>query len=755
MPGTAQASEVTFELHSLGWKAFQDLCLTTVSEVLGHTVQGFAATHDGGRDGAFFGVWKPGSSVGVPGMFAVQCKFTSKREKFLTLNALEDELEKARGLAARGVAENYLLMTNHHLSGTEEVRIKRAFAAVPGIKFVDVLGYEWIVRIIRASARLRVLVPRVYGLGDLSQILDERAYTQAKQILQTMGDDLGKFVLTGAHKRSARALLDFGFVLLLGEPAAGKTSIAATLAVGSADMWGAPAMKVRGADEFIRHWNPEDPKQFFWVDDVFGATQYQRESVLEWNRAFPHLSAAIKLGAKVVMTSRDYIFRYARVDLKMSAFPLMTESKVIIDVQDLQLSEKEQILYNHIKLGDQPREFRRSIKRFLPAVAANRRFLPETARRLGTSLFTKDLPLWDVAITRFVEEPLPFLVETIRNLDGDSRAALALIFMNGGFLRSPLELSAEEQRALVLLGSSIARVREALGALNTTMVLYVHREPEPGWQFKHPTIRDALAALVAEDPELLDIYLAGTPVGKLMQEITCGITNFAGARVVVPQSRYDQVLGRLRDIRMTRVICDFLLSRCDPQFVRRYLEAHPTFLESLPVYSFLSAVPEVKALAEFNKRGFLPEALRGTIVRTIETLAVDTPDAGWLTDATIRSLLTEEEIETILRRVSEDLIPNLRDTIYDWKFNYNSDQDPESYFADLKDTLEAYKASLDDDADARTSLDRAFSVISEVIDEEARRREEEMEDDSEPLFEAEPLDEGAQRGRSVFDDLDA
>ena len=30
------------------------------------------------------------------------------------------------------------------------------------------------------SKRLRMLVPRVYGLGDLSQILDDRAYKQAK-----------------------------------------------------------------------------------------------------------------------------------------------------------------------------------------------------------------------------------------------------------------------------------------------------------------------------------------------------------------------------------------------------------------------------------------------------------------------------------------------------------------------------------------------------------------------------------------------
>ena len=39
--------------------------------------------------------------------------------------------------------------------------------------------------------------------------------------------DLGKFVMTGAYQSSAHALVEHGFVLLLGEPACGKSAIAA------------------------------------------------------------------------------------------------------------------------------------------------------------------------------------------------------------------------------------------------------------------------------------------------------------------------------------------------------------------------------------------------------------------------------------------------------------------------------------------------------------------------------------------------
>src|SRR3990167_5864489 len=98
----------------------------------------------------------------------------------------------------------------------------------------------------------------------------------------------------------------------------------------------------------------------------------------------------LRKGAKIVMTSRDYIYNRARKELKESAFPLLKESQVVIDVHDLSADEKRQILYNHLKLGKQPHSFRTEIKPYLEGVASHRRFIPETARRLADPLFTKD-----------------------------------------------------------------------------------------------------------------------------------------------------------------------------------------------------------------------------------------------------------------------------------------------------------------------------------------------------------------------------
>jgi hypothetical protein len=717
-----QANDVTYELHTLGWKAFQDLCATITSEVWGQTVQKFFAAYDAGRDGAFKGKWKPEGGEAFSGSFTVQCKFISKRDGRLRLSDLADEFEKAKKLASRGLATNYIIMTNASLTARSEAEMKRAFERIPRLKRFAGYGGEWISRVIRETPRLRMLVPRVYGLGDLSQILDERAYAQAREVLSALGDDLAKFVITEPFRRSAKALVNHGFVLLLGEPASGKSTIAAALAVGATDVWNCSTVKVRDADDFVKHWNPNEPKQFFWVDDAFGTTQYYWASAPAWNYVFPHIQAAIRKGARVLFTSRDYIYRSAKHDLKETAFPLIRESQVVINVEDLTKDEKEQILYNHIRLGTQPKQFRQKLKPFLPGVAANRYFLPEIARRLGNPLFTKSLVFAESEIAKFVNEPLELLLEVIRTLDNASRAALALVFMRGGNLASPINLSSDEQRALVLLGSTVADVREALNSLRGSLVIQALEAGNYIWRFKHPTVRDAFGALVAEDPELLDIYLIGTPARNLVEEVACGNIGIEGTKVVVSEDRFDLIIRRLGQMDKQRMSEDqrrlhnFLSHRCDRSFLQQYLAKNPDFVEGLPVWSYLNAISEVPVFIRLYKLGHLPEDQRIRLINEIKKLAVDTPDAGFLENKDLRAIFSVQELKDTLAKVRDDLLPNLHDVIIDWKSNYPDwEGDPESYFDALIDALKTYRAELASDQIAMLYIDRALERIDETI----------------------------------------
>ena len=749
---------ISYALHSLGWKAFQDLCTTITREIWGQTIQVFFDSNDGGRDGAFQGTWKPCASEAFTGSFTVQCKFSSEPSKHCKLEDLSDERAKAKRLAARGLADNYILMTNRRLTGASEEKIREAFLSIDGIKCFAAYGYEWIVGTIHESARLRMLVPRVYGLGDLSQIMDNRAYAQGKEILSALGNELAKFVITDPFRRSARALIDHGFVLLLGQAASGKSTIAAALSVGALDNWKCSTLKVRDADEFVLHSNPHEPHQFFWVDDAFGATQLDLTSVTLWNGAFAHMHAAIRRGARVVFTSRDYVYRAAREHLKESAFPLMKESQVVIDVEKLQRGEREQILYNHIRLGSQPKSFRRRVKPFLTEVASHPGFIPEIARRLGDPLFTKNLVLTSSGLTEFVENPVEFLRDVITNLDTASRAALTLIFMRGGTLASPVQLSREESKALELLGATVADLRKALGQLDRSLTLRTLESGSFVWRFKHPTIRDALALLIAEDVELVDIYLAGTPLSTILSEVSCGDVGIKGVKVIVPRDRYDAMIERLDTINAkewgdARALHQFLSYRCSSEFLKRYIARHPDFIDGLRVGSYLSVVSDVGVIIRLQEFKLLPELKRQNVVASIRDLAIRTPDADFLADR-FKCLFRDNEREEILNEVRETLIPNLDDEIAYWESNFDSDDDPDTYFDAFVSALRGYADAFENDKIVTSNIELALEAVRETV-RQLERETEYPEEHDDSFYSDVSSTSDSSSARSVFDDVDA
>jgi hypothetical protein len=539
-----------FELHSLGWHSFQQLCLTIAREVLGQTVESYLDVNDGGRDGAFHGAWKPTANQAFAGRFVIQCKFTSRAEYNIKPSDLSDELDKVGKLVAQGLCDVYVLITNAGISGTTDAKIKAQLAEVGAYQTI-ILGAPWIQQQLRENKRLRMLVPRVYGLGDLTQILDQRAYSQARAVLESMREDLSKVVITESYQRAARALEQHGYVLLIGEPAAGKTTNASMLAMVAADQWGAAVMKLDDPATTVGHWNPEEPSQFFWIDDAFGVTQYESGLVLGWNHVLPQIKSMIKKGAKVVMTSRDYIYNRARKELKEGAFPLFNESQVVIDVHELTLVERRQILYNHLKLGGQPQHFRTHLKPYLEHVAAHERFIPEIARRLAEPFFTKSLRFDEWSVTHFVDKREQLLIEVLEGLDPHSKAALALIYMRNDRLESPISLEQSEEQALFRLNSNLGACIEALQALKGSLVIYSKAATEVVWKFKHPTISDAYAIILRDNPELLEIYVRGSPPNKLMQQITCGNVGIEGA-VILPQALFSLMVDRLGEYLLTR-----------------------------------------------------------------------------------------------------------------------------------------------------------------------------------------------------------
>ena len=654
-----------FQLHQLGWKNFQQLCGTILRESLGQTYQVFADTDDGGRDGAFQGTWKPKKGERLKGTFTFQCKHSSRAGQGLTLAMLKDDLEKAKRLAAKGLAQVYILITNLVVTASSEAAIRPEFESIPGLKSFRVFGKNWIEDQIRENKRIRRLIPRLYGLGDLTEILDDRAYAQANSILDHLGPDFSKFVTTEALSQAAHALEKSGFVLLLGEPCCGKSTIASALALGAADEWGTRLVFVDSPQTFRQHWNPNYPQQFFWIDDAFGSTQYERERALDWNRMFQMFHGAIRQGAKFVLTSRDYIYEAAISDLKDESFVPIRSSQVVIRVEKLSLTEKEQILYNHIKLGTQPKAVKTKLKGHLAEIASHPKFLPETARRIGDPFFTSSISFSRDSLLDMVGNMRGFLLDTLKHLGNENIAAVALVFMRSGNLDCELQLTEKEQRAIDLIGSDLGSVRRACKALGCSVLTRIQNDGQPYWQFKHPSIRDSFGTLIADDPSLREIYLSYTPIRSLISEITCGETEIANVKVQVAPAKFDLIIDRLKELKISipadrALLISFLRNRCTNEFLKAFLEKRPRFIASLRYTAWMHYCSELKLVAFLHGAGLLTEVERKRAAAQIGMFTRQCADAAAFFDPSIGQLLTDAERSTLISTLPKAILASLR-----------------------------------------------------------------------------------------------
>ena len=767
MTGNLQLADdffVMYDLHKLGWHSFQQLCHTIGREILGQTLESFADSNDGGRDGAFRGTWNPDGHEDLEGSFVIQCKFTVKANGRLTPSGLAEEVEKAKALVQKGICDTYILMTNANITGTSNRNIRKMFEDV-GVKHVRIFEASWLTSQIVENKRLRMLVPRVYGLGDLSEILDDRAYAQAGAILETMREDISKVVITNAYQRAAAALDNNGFVLLIGEPAAGKTTIASLLAMAALDNWNAPTLVLRDPAQVIDHWNTNQSTQFFWIDDAFGVTQQDDALVDSWSRAWPTIRTMVRHGAKIVLTSRDYIYNRVRDRLKEPAFPLLNESQVVIDVHELSEDEKRQMLYNHIKLGNQPASFRTAIKPFLEEIAVHPHFVPETARRLGDSAFTKSLLIHEASIHRFVERREQFLQETIRGLDTHSRAILALIFLRRGRLQSPIELQPSEEHAIGRLGSDLAGCTSAVTSLAGSFVHLSHTDGEAFWQFRHPTIGDAHAAILAENPEHLAVFVAGSDPSKLVAQITCGDVGIERA-TIVPRSLFSEVKGKLDELdevaqchpdeltryTATRGLLAFLARRCSDEFLQFYLDQHPDLLDQIsePGRS-LDYVPEVPLVLRLHELDLLPEASRKRFLDTVSRYLLNAWDAGALSDQNISNLYQHDEFFELIQSVRDEVLPDLEHIRESEESGWDEDTSPEDWMYSMKRFLWALGDYFQNEQNVVDDVEQQLSMIDSWIDEHAETYTE-REDQ---LIGRVDMPIIPQSERSIFDDIDA
>jgi len=603
----------------------------------------------------------------------------------LTLANLKNELPKAKQLAKEGLADDYVILTNAGVSGAADKEISAAFEAA-GVKRCQVFGGSWIEQQLDLSIRLRMLVPRIYGIGDLSHIIADHAYKQAKAILDNMGSDLSCFVQTDAYRDAVKALQEHRFVILLGDPASGKSTIAAILALGALDDGCIGAVKINAPDQ-LHLWHPGE-KQLLWVDDAFGSNHFDVDRMSRWNAELGTLRAAIEGGAQLIFTSRNYIWEAARPHLKISAFPLFKESQVVVNVQDLSANERAQMLYNHVRRV-QPQAMRRRLKPFLPDVAANKAFLPETARRLGDPLFTRKLELSAGRLRELVEQPLEFLTEVLEQLDEASLGAIALIFLNAeaGVL-SPIGQHPALEMVTRLLGVQPAAVGKAMEHLNDSLTRRISTKDGDRWVFRHPTVADAFAEIVARSPELIELYVHGAKVDRLVREVVCAPLTTKHARVRVPTSLFSVLSKRLQDRALDESLKSFLGAHAGSGFLGVIVNTRPDVLEwAATIHTNDLSLGSLLLLAALNSYGLLPENSRARIVEHVSENAITWMETEVFVSNIYRQIFTQHELDDLAARFRTEWLSDLSNLFDDLRGRFSSDNEL-SLYEDFKGNME-------------------------------------------------------------------
>ncbi len=601
--------------------------------VLGETCTRFRPGSDGGRDGWFQGVAAGylAAQVNLTGAFVIQCKHTSHAHALLNVAHLKEEIGKVRSLAAKEPC-HYVLMTNRQVTAQAEQKIRTAIEALPGVGRCLVLAETWVEDTIDAHPRLLRMVPRLYGIGDLSQIVSFVLQEQTRAVLEDLAVPMRTFVPTDSYRRAERALHEHRFVVLVGPPASGKSAIAANLClVNLAQDADVRVLRIEQADQFKSTWSPTDANTIYWVDDVFGETTLDKQRLREWAAALDKVEAARRRGARIVFCTRDYILSAAERKLKRSKANMISDARVRVDVTVLSTDEKEGILYNHIKDGDITKDQKRALKMHLPMLARLGSFSPELARRLGSKRFHHVLRYQPDELRDFFDKPVQHFRDVIHGLSSSEMAALSACLHSGNALADPVADGAVADAVLRTYCVSIQSVRDSLEALEGSLVKRVRQSTSQTWQLHHPSMIEALQKELAARPTRLALYLQSARLHTVLRDTTTKASPSGSRLLFVPDAAYEYLLPRLLTANAQTIdsIASYLSERASSTLLRSVNDADPTLLDRA-----LSVVPEPEGAdaaanlaVGLHRESTLFDERRRRLVE--KALREATEDSGW------------------------------------------------------------------------------------------------------------------------------
>jgi len=308
-------------------------------------------------------------------------------------------------------------------------------------------------------------------------------------------------------------------------------------------------------------------------------------------------------------------------------------------------------------------------------------------------------------------------------------------------------------------GVSLGDIAVALSMLDGS---FVYQRPEGEhrvWTFAHPTIADALAELLRDRPDLLELYLLGAKADELFGEVVCeGMGSYRDA-ILVPKAAEDLLLARLRELpdeeSTNKILFSFLAKRASDFIVTQTRQLFPDLLDRRTGFHWrIYFDGRLQFLGRLQAMGLLPPAHREEAADALERALFDRTDASLLSEEQAMGLIPANRLMSIAIRLYRSLGDGVLRQIKETVEQADLSGEPADNFDDLKTYLSEVSSAFFDIDDVQEALGQLEKPIELAIASIAAKKEaaDSPEWDGEDV--APKVTAPSNSSRSIFNDMD-
>jgi adenylate kinase family enzyme len=442
-----------YDFHSLNDKEFESLSQDLLQAHLNITLEGFKVGKDKGIDFRYIHESNKEKLI-------VQVKHWRKSGIKKLISYLKStELPKIKILKPT----RYILTTSIELNQNDKNEIKKILSPYI-ISEADIFGKEDLNNLLGLFKKIEEKHYKLWlsSTNTLRKILNNGIQGRSEFVAENIIRNIKLYVSNNSHKKALEVLNSERFLVIIGEPGIGKTTLARMIIYEllSTDYELVVIDNIRDAESL---WKPES-KQVFYFDDFLGSNYLElMGSKNDDSNLINFIKRAKEDPTKrLILTSRTTILNQAENKLSKLKNSVIDLSKHEVKVEDYSKFDKALILYNHLYFNDIADDFYTKItedknyfkiinhKNFNPRIIEfitdpNRLKTIDINDYLKFILKNLDCPslIWENPYEQQIDDYSRFLLTTLFSLDKPKETTLQKAFdarleyeiKNGNFQR--------------------------------------------------------------------------------------------------------------------------------------------------------------------------------------------------------------------------------------------------------------------------------------------------------------------------------